>query len=95
MCGAITLLTLVGAAPAADIQNTSFNHGQAGFIISHIAFALSKDASETGACPDGMTKGYGNSSGFTDIGSVFVSKPDLQRQDGEDFQRLSTVQTLL
>src|SRR5579862_5955702 len=72
--GGVALSALAGNAPAADVQ---------GFIVSHIAYALSKDANETGACPDGMTKGYGHSSGFTDIGDVFVTKQDLQRHDGE------------
>jgi hypothetical protein len=72
-----SLFLLGGAAPAADIQTNVFQDGQAGFVVSHIAYALSKDASETGACPDGMTSGYKN---FAD---VFVSKVDLQRQEGE------------
>src|ERR1700722_14798521 len=88
MAGGISLLTLMAAASAADVQSSPsqsnvFQNGQAGFVVSHIAYALSKDASETGACPDGMTKGYGKSAGFTDIGDVFVGKPDLQRHDGE------------
>ena len=78
-----SLLSLGGATPAADVQTSVSQNGQAGFVVSHIAYALSKDASETGACPDGMTKGYGKSSGFTDIGDVFVGKQDLQRQEGE------------
>jgi len=48
-----------------------------GFVVSHIAYALSKDASETGACPAGMTSGYANP------GDVFISKPELQQQEGE------------
>ena len=70
-------------SPASDAQTNVFQNGQAGFVVSHIAYALSKDASETGACPDGMTKGYGRSSGFNDIGDVFVSKPELKQQEGE------------
>jgi len=83
LCGAlavaagITLLALAGATPAADVQTSVFQNGQAGFVVSHFAYALSKDASETGACPDGMTSGYSNP------GDVFVSKPELQRQEGE------------
>ncbi len=49
-----------------------------GFIVSSIKYALSKDASETGACPNGMTAGYSNMS------DVFVSKPPaLEKKDGE------------
>jgi hypothetical protein len=64
-------------AHAADVQTGAFPDGKAGFIVSHIAYALSKDATETGACPDGMTGGYKN------FGDVFLSKPDLQRKEGE------------
>jgi hypothetical protein len=72
-----------GVTGAAGLNANGFQDGNAGFVVSHFAYALSKDANETGACPDGMTKGYGKGSGFNDIGDVFVGKPDLQRQDGE------------
>ena len=49
-------LCALGATPAVDAQNNVQN-GQAGFVVSHFAYALSKDAGETGACPDGMTSG--------------------------------------
>jgi hypothetical protein len=81
--GGLALFSLSDVTPAADVQTNVLQNGQAGFVVSHIAYALSKDASETGACPDGMTKGYGKSNGFNDIGEVFVGKPDLQRQEGE------------
>jgi hypothetical protein len=81
--GVFWLFSLGGATPAADVQTSVSPAGQAGFVVSHIAYALSKDASETGACPEGMTQGYGTSSGFNDIGGVFVGKPNLQRQEGE------------
>ncbi len=79
----IALFAPGGAASAADVQTNVFQNGEAGFIVSHIAYALSKDANETGACPEGMTQGYGHSGGFNDIGAVFIGKPDLQRQEGE------------
>jgi hypothetical protein len=31
--------------------------GKAGFVVAEIQYALSKDANETGVCPDGMTQG--------------------------------------
>jgi hypothetical protein len=67
----------LGATPSVDVQSNVFQNGQAGFVVSHIAYGLSKDAKETGACPDGMTSGYSSA------GDVFVSKPELQRQEGE------------
>jgi hypothetical protein len=45
------------AASAADSPSNPFQNGEAGFIVSKIAYALSKDAKDTGACPDGMTQG--------------------------------------
>jgi hypothetical protein len=82
MVGGVALL-LGGAAPAADSPPNAVPNAQTGFVVSHIAYALSKDASETGACPDGMTEGYGKTSGYNGIGDVFVSKPELQRHEGE------------
>ena len=73
----IAALALTGAGTAAELQSHGFQNGQAGFVVTHIAYALSKDASETGACPDGMTSGYKN------FGDVFVGQPSLQHQEGE------------
>jgi hypothetical protein len=83
MLGGLAMFALDGATAAADAPISASQSEQSGFIVSHIAYALSKDASETGACPDGMTKGYGDSGGFNDIGAVFITKTDLQRQEGE------------
>ena len=78
------LFALDGTSPAADSQSNASQNGRMGFVVSHIKYALSKDASETGACPDGMTKGYGDAGGFNDVGAAFVSKsPELQRKEGE------------
>lgn len=75
--GGMPAFALSGAGLAAESQNAAFPDGKAGFVVSHIAYALSKDASETGACPDGMSSGYANP------GDVFVAKPDLAQQPGE------------
>jgi hypothetical protein len=75
-----------GATPATEAPANPFQDGKAGFVVSHIAYALSKDAKDTGACPDGMTSGYGDGKGFNSIGDVFVNRPDLQRHDGEGEQ---------
>src|ERR1700743_3330092 len=80
----IALLGVAGSTvSAADPVDNVFQNGEAGFIVSYIAYALGKDANETGACPDGMTQGYGKGSGFNEIGNAFVNRPDLQRQEGE------------
>jgi hypothetical protein len=51
------LLTLCGSALTASAQTSFVRNGQAGFVVAHIEYALGRDAAETGACPDGMTKG--------------------------------------
>ena len=48
-----------------------------GYVVTMMEYALSKDAKDTGACPDGMTDGYKN------FGDVFVSKQNLQQNPGE------------
>jgi len=72
---AVCLAGFLGVAIVAHAQGAGGE--QQGFVVSHIAYALSKDASETGACPDGMTKGYSNP------GDVFVDHPELRQQEGE------------
>jgi hypothetical protein len=63
-----------GAMPTADAPSNVFQNGEAGFIVSHIAYALGKDANETGACPDGMTEGNTE---------IFSQTPEGKRHDGE------------
>jgi hypothetical protein len=53
----LALLALSGTTSAADSPNNVAPDSQVGFVVSHIKYALGKDASETGACPDGMTEG--------------------------------------
>jgi hypothetical protein len=54
----IALSAAIGAARAADVPAGALQNGAGGFVVSHIAYALSaKDANETGACPNGMTQG--------------------------------------
>jgi len=60
--------------PAAEIPAQAFQNGQGGFVVSHIAYALSKDASETGACPNGMT--LGNT-------QIVEASAEGQRHEGE------------
>jgi len=48
LCGA----TLATAEQASFVQN-----GKAGFVVSEMQYALGQDATENGACPEGMTEG--------------------------------------
>ena len=76
MMGAFALIAAGRAASGAELP-ANFQNGQAGFVVSHIAYALGRDAKDSGACPDGMTSGYKNP------GDPFLERPDLQRQEGE------------
>ena len=69
-----------GAASATPAQPTVVQNNQVGFVVTHFAYALAADADRTGACADGMTAGYSN------MGNVFVGRPDLVRGDGEQEQ---------
>lgn len=68
---AAVALVFATAAPDAEGQASFLQNGEAGFVVSSIAYALSEDASQTGACPNGMT--VGGLSGF-----------DQQRQGQQD-----------
>jgi hypothetical protein len=77
VCAVALVARSDGAAPAADVQTSVFQDGKAGFVVSHIAYALSRDASETGACPDGMTQGNTE---------LFSLSPEGRRHEGESDQ---------
>jgi len=75
--GGLALFPLAGTMPTAEAQATFVQDGHAGFVASHIEYALSHDAEVTGACPSGMTQGY------SDRLDVFMPRPNVQRQEGE------------
>ncbi len=50
------------------------NDSRLGFVVSHFRMALSRAASETGACPRGMTLGPAQ---------IFAATPEGQRREGE------------
>ena len=72
---ALFVVTLLSRPATA--QGDFVMDGEAGFVVSSIRYALSHDAAETGACPQGMAQGYANK------GDVFVGRPDLQQREGE------------
>lgn len=61
--------TAGGYADTAFIQD-----GEAGFVLSHIEYALSEDAEKTGACPDGMS---------SNVAEIFAGTPQGKRREGE------------
>ena len=72
-------VTASDSGPSAD-QAAFVHSGRTGFVVTDFAFALSKDASETGACPHGWTQG---------LREQFAATPDGQRRDGESDQDYS------
>jgi hypothetical protein len=97
---AATLSIIVASyAVAIHAEPRFMQGGTAGFVVSDIKYALGPDASETGACPDGMTKNASEiyiaerkvvqAQGESD--EAFTkrvdqgSKPYLQTSDGENF----------
>ncbi len=63
-------------APAQDILKEVIRNGEAGFVVTEIAYALGPDA-EAGGCPAGM------SAGVRGLIEAYVKTPAGQRRDGE------------
>ena len=77
--GGVALSMAAGAALAAGEPAAFVQDGKAGFVVTHIEYALSQDAKDTGVCPDGMTKGMSRE-GF---GSAYsAAGPGGQRPAG-------------
>lgn len=80
----LACLALAAVASGARAQADFVQDGHAGFVVSHIRYALAEDADKTGACPEGLAEGYANK------GDVFVDMPELQRgadEKEEDYIR--------
>ena len=73
--GAIAVTASDSGPPAEQVALV--HNGRTGFVVTDFAFALSKDASETGACPHGWTLG---------LREQFAALPDGQRHEGESEQ---------
>ena len=78
------VMALVQPAPAAKAPDAKaaalpevFKNGEGGFVVDHIAYALSKDASETGACPKGMT------GGLPGLTKAIETTPEGKQRPGE------------
>lgn len=69
----VALSALGSTVPANADQPAFVQNGSAGFVVSHIEYALSKDAKDTGACPNGMTQGN----------TSLDARPGEQRPAGE------------
>jgi hypothetical protein len=73
----MALVALVAPSTAAENPAMWIQDGKVGFVVTDFGFALSKDADQTGACPDGWTLGNRE---------VYQATPDGKRHDGESEQ---------
>lgn len=72
---ALAAAFLVTSGGPARAEGGSFlRDGEAGFVVTQFAYALGKDAGETGACPNGMSK---------NVAEIFQETPEGQRRPGE------------
>src|SRR6202000_3205469 len=69
--------TLLQTSTQALAANSPFPQGKAGFIVSDIGYVLSRDATQTGACPRGRSISYRE---------VYQRSPEGARHDGESDQ---------
>ncbi len=79
--GGLALLAFNGAALVSDSQ-AELSNGEAGFVVSSISYGLARDANESGACPNGMSRSFAE--------NYAAATPDAQPRDGEserDFGR--------
>ena len=65
------------SAPTPETLREVFRQGEAGFVVTEIAYALGPDAKDSGACPAGMT------SGMRGLIEAFTKTSDGQRKEGE------------
>lgn len=78
----LALAVLAGYLPQAVAEPEFVRGGEAGFVVSHIEFALSHAAEDTGACPNGMSESY------QDPREVYANLPVIQKKDGEIYEEL-------
>jgi hypothetical protein len=66
--------------PTQEILGQVFRNGEAGFVVTEIAYALGPDAEGSGACPKGMT------AGVRGLVEAYSKTPAGQRREGETDQ---------
>lgn len=73
----------VASAASPDIMSQVVRNGEAGFVVTEIAYGLGPDAADSGSCPKGMT------AGVPGLVEAYAKTPAGQRQEGETDQRYS------
>jgi hypothetical protein len=75
----------VGASAPAQGQAGLVQDGKAGFVVADISFAFSHAASETGACPQGLTSNASLAGLFGGAGGQ-ANRPQGQQAQGQEAQ---------
>lgn len=74
LVGAALAFTLVSPDRATARSGSFVRDGEAGFVVTHFAYALGPDAAKTGGCPTGMSK---------NVAEIFGETPAGRRRPGE------------
>ena len=77
---------LAAAPPVVEGQESFLQDGKAGFVVSQIEYAMSHDAGETGACPNGMSLSMREQLALTPEGRERLAKlsPQQGQQAGQN-----------
>ena len=86
--GAIAVTASDSGPPAEQVALV--HNGRTGFVVTDFAFALSKDASETGACPHGWTLGLRSNSLRCQTVSATRVNPNRTTHAGLPLERRSS-----
>jgi hypothetical protein len=78
--GVIAMLLVVPGLPA-QAEAPFVQNGRAGFVVSHIEYALSGEAGETAACPSGMSR---------NMAEIFAMTPEGKRRAAESDEEYGT-----
>jgi hypothetical protein len=78
--GLLAILCVVPGV-AAQAEAPFVQNGRAGFVVSHIEYALFRDAGETGACPSGMS---------LNTAEIYAMTPAGKRRAGESDEDYGT-----
>lgn len=65
------------SGPTPETLREVFRNGEAGFVVTEIAYSIGPDAKDSGSCPAGLT------SGVRGLIEAFAKTPAGQRKDGE------------
>jgi hypothetical protein len=93
LCWLVLTAILVDAWPRSALAEPAYvQEGRAGFVVSSISYALPRDAAETGACPQGLSRSLAEAFAQTPGGGQRHGEPekDYETRVRAGVQSLST-----